>query len=76
MSKPEMSAAQYRDALEELETTQVGGAKLLGVDERTSRRWASEADDARDVPNPVARFLRYLIAKKQTAEKALKVLAG
>lgn len=74
MSAPEMSAAQFRDAIEQLETTQLGIADLLGVDGRTARRWASEGEGARDVPNPVARFLRYLISKKQTAAKALKTL--
>lgn len=35
-----MTANQYRAALARLELTQVGAARLLGVNEATSRRWA------------------------------------
>jgi hypothetical protein len=35
-----MTPAQYRDALARLDLTQVAAARLLGVDDRTSRRWA------------------------------------
>jgi DNA-binding transcriptional regulator YiaG len=68
-----MTAGEYRAALAALELTQGGGARLLGVDERTSRRWAN---GERDVPEPAARFLRYLIATKRTAAHAMKVLDG
>lgn len=37
-----MTANQYRAALEKLDLSQVGAAKLFGVGERTSRRWAEE----------------------------------
>ena len=68
-----MNANQYRDAIEQLGLTQVEAARLLGVDERTSRRWAN---DERGIPGPVARFLRYLIAKKTTGAAAMRVLDG
>jgi transcriptional regulator with XRE-family HTH domain len=35
-----MSPQEYRDALAALGLTQAAAAKLLGVDPRTSRRWA------------------------------------
>jgi DNA-binding transcriptional regulator YiaG len=66
-----MTPDQYRAAIEQLGLTQVAAAKLLGVDERTSRRWAT---GERDVPAPAARFLRYLIATGKTGEKAMRVL--
>jgi DNA-binding transcriptional regulator YiaG len=66
-----MTPDQYRDAIEQLGLSQVAAAKLLGVDERTSRRWAN---GERDVPPPAARFLRYLIATGKTGERAMRVL--
>lgn len=66
-----MTADQYRESIEQLGLSQVAAARLLGVDERTSRRWAS---GERDVPGPAAQFLRYLLAVKQTGERALRVL--
>lgn len=66
-----MNANEYRAAIERLGLTQVAAAKLLGADERTSRRWAC---GERDVPAPAARFLQYLIATRKTGEQAMKVL--
>lgn len=66
-----MTAAEYREVLENLGLTQGGGARLLGVDERTSRRWAN---GERDVPPPAQRFLRYLIATGRSGEYALRKL--
>lgn len=66
-----MSPDEYRDALARLDLTQVAAARLLGVDERTSRRWAT---GERDVPPPAVRFLRYLIATRKTGAQAMKVL--
>jgi hypothetical protein len=48
-------------------------APLLGVDARTSRRWAN---GERDVPAPAARFLLYLIAICKTGEQAMRKLGG
>ena len=66
-----MNPQQYRAAIETLGLSQVAAAKLLGVDERTSRRWAC---GERDVPPPAVRFLRYLIATRKTGEQAMRVL--
>lgn len=66
-----MTPNQYRAAIETLGLSQVAAARLLGVDARTSRRWAC---GERDVPAPAERFLRYLIATGKTGEKAMRVL--
>lgn len=68
-----MTADEYREAIEELGLSQVAAAKLLGVDDRTSRRWAS---GDREIPPPAARFLRYLIATDRTGEYAMKKLGS
>lgn len=68
-----MTPDEYRSAIEALGLSQVAAAKLLGVDDRTSRRWAS---GERDIPGPAARFLRYLIATRKTGAQAMKVLDG
>lgn len=66
-----MTPEQYRTAIEQLGLSQVAAAKLLGVDERTSRRWAR---GERDVPPPAIRFLQYLIATGRSGAKAMRVL--
>lgn len=66
-----MTPDEYRETIETLGLTQNGAARLLGVDERTSRRWAL---GERDIPPPAERFLRYLIATKRTGEQAMKML--
>jgi DNA-binding transcriptional regulator YiaG len=67
-----MTPDEYASAIEQLGLSQLAAAKLLGVDGRTSRRWVS---GERDVPEPAARFLRYLIATRKTGEHAMKVLS-
>jgi DNA-binding transcriptional regulator YiaG len=66
-----VTADDYRIAIKQLGLSQVAAANLLGVDERTSRRWAS---GERDVPEPAARFLVYLIITGRTGEYAIKRL--
>ena len=68
-----MTPDEYRATLERLGLSQVAAARLLGVDARTSRRWAN---GERDVPAPAIRFLQYLIATGKTGEKAMRVLDG
>lgn len=58
-----MTAKQYRAALAKLNLTQVGAARLFGVNDVTSRRWAK--DGATGV---VAILLRLMLAGKITAE--------
>jgi DNA-binding transcriptional regulator YiaG len=67
-----VTSDEYRAALETLGLTQGGGARLLGVDDRTSRRWAC---GERDIPPPAERFLRYLIATGRSGEYAMKRLS-
>ena len=65
-----MTAEEYRDAIEALGLTPAGAARFLGVDEETSREWAS----ANGPPEPVSRFLRYLIAAGVTPREVTETL--
>lgn len=56
-----MTANQYRAALARLGLSQVGAARLFGVGERTSRRWAEEG-----VTGPAELLLRLMLAGKVT----------
>jgi DNA-binding transcriptional regulator YiaG len=58
-----MTPNQYRKAIEQLGLSQVRAARLLGVDPRTSRRWALEE---RSIPKHAAILLRLLLAGKIT----------
>lgn len=65
-----MTANQYRAALDRLELTQVGAARLLGVNDVTSRRWARHG-----VTGTAEILFRLLVAGKITVadvEKARK----
>ena len=67
-----MTSDEYRGSIDKLGLTQSGAARMLGVDERTSCRWAN---GERDVPPPVQRFLRFLIAIGKSGEYVIKRLA-
>ena len=71
-----MTAEEYCDALSRLGLTLYGAGKLLGVDPRTSRRWAQEPgiSSTREVPGPVTHFLRLLLAKGISGDEALQAL--
>jgi DNA-binding transcriptional regulator YiaG len=58
-----MTRSQYRAALERLALTQTEAAKILGVDPRTSRKWAN---GERPVDKTAGRFLTYLEETKNT----------
>ena len=60
-----MTADEYRHALEKLSLSQVAAGELFGVGSRTSRRWA--LDEAR-VPVSVAMLLRLMLQKKLKLE--------
>lgn len=68
-----MTPDEYRESIDKLGLTQSGAARMLGVDERTSRRWAN---GERDIPPPVQRFLRFLIAIGKSGEYVMKRLAS
>jgi DNA-binding transcriptional regulator YiaG len=55
-----VTALQYRRTLEKLGLSQVQAAAFLGVDPRTSRRWAL---DEATVPIAVAKLLRLMAAR-------------
>jgi DNA-binding transcriptional regulator YiaG len=67
-----VTSDEYRQTIDQLGLSQNGAARLLGVDERTSRRWAL---GERDIPPPAERFLRYLIATGKTGEYAMRRLS-
>lgn len=53
-----MTAPEFRAALAALNLSQVGAAKLFGVNDRTARRWAS---GDQEVPRVVALCLRLMV---------------
>lgn len=59
-----MSAADYRDMMERLGLDHAGMAQLLGVDVRSSLRYA---DGDRRIRGPAANFLRFIKASNLTA---------
>lgn len=67
-----MTPTEYRETLARLGLTQVGAARFLGVNERTSRMWA--AGD-RPVSEPVARFLRFMVSADITPEEVMRALS-
>lgn len=60
-----MTNKQLQAALDKIGLSQRGMARLLAVDERSARRWAS--GDA-PIPECAAILLRLLLAKKITVE--------
>lgn len=66
-----MTSTEYREVLAALSLTQSGAARLLGVDARTSRRWAN---GERDIPPPAERFLRFLLAAKISPDRVMNLL--
>lgn len=58
-----MTQKQYRAMLDRLELTQTQAAKVLGVDPRTSRKWAN---GERPVDKTAGRFLDYLAETQNT----------
>ncbi len=60
-----MTAAQFRAVLDYLELSQFGVGRLLGVGERTPRRWASGDSP---IPEAAVIILRLLVTSKVTIE--------
>jgi len=66
-----MTPDEYREAIASLGLTQLAAARLVGVNPRTSRKWAcGEAP----IAEPAARMLRLMIALKISPERATKLL--
>lgn len=59
-----MTADQYRAALKKLAVSQRKAAQYLGVDERTSRRYAENG-----APEPIARLLAMYVKHGIPKEK-------
>lgn len=66
-----MTSSDYRAALDALGLNQSAAARLLGVNVSTSQRWI--AGD-RSVPEPAARFLRFLVAANISPERVHRLL--
>lgn len=66
-----MNSTDYRAALASLGLSQAGAAKLLGVNERTSRRWAI---GELVIPVPVGRWLRFMAAAEINPELVCELL--
>lgn len=65
-----MTPTQYQAAIDRLGLSQVGAARLLGVDPRTSRRWVA-GDLA--IPRAVALALRLMLAQGVDPDEAEKL---
>jgi DNA-binding transcriptional regulator YiaG len=64
-----MDGEEYRAALEKLGLTQVEAAKVLHVDDRTSRRWAG---DEVPIPYAAATLLRCMVLYKPVRAYVLR----
>lgn len=65
-----MTPTEYREALAALNLSQVGAARLFGVDPRTSRHWAAGSCP----PQAVALCLRLMLARGVTVDEASNLL--
>lgn len=68
-----MTSEEYRRAIAALDLTQERAAELLGVNPRTSRKWAN---GERAIPPPACRFLLFLIEAQIPAERVMLLLHG
>lgn len=59
-----MTHTQYRATLKRLGLTQLAAGRILGVGDRTSRRWALEGG----IPETAAKLLRLAVAGKITID--------
>ena len=60
-----MTGRQFKSAIRRLKLSQMGAARLLGVDARTARRWVL---DERRIPEAVVIVLGLMLAGKATVE--------
>jgi DNA-binding transcriptional regulator YiaG len=64
-----MKTPEYRAALKKLALTQVNAAQMLGVADRTSRRWAL----GEDLSGPASIIMRALVKGWLTVEQVNKL---
>lgn len=67
-----MTKDEYRALLSDLGISLGDAARVLGIDEVSSRRYAS---GMRKIPPPAERFLRYILASKTPVAKVERLLA-
>lgn len=67
-----MTSDEYRRVIADLDLTQEGAAELLGVNPRTSRKWAN---GERAIPPPARRFLLFLLAADIKPSHVLRTLS-
>ena len=65
-----MKGTEYGKAIERLGLSQVGAAKLLGVNDRTSRRWIA---DEVPIPHTAAMVLRMMLKYKLDVDEVIDV---
>lgn len=68
-----MTPTEYRTAIARLGLSQVGAARLFGVDPRTSRRWAL---GEQPIPRAVAMCLRMMVSHDVSAAEAQSMADG
>jgi hypothetical protein len=73
MTNAKMNAKGYRAQLDMLHMTQLGAAVFFGVAPRTSRRWASFADDHLAPPLTVELLMAVMDHYKLTPEEVWKL---
>lgn len=67
-----MTKKEYRDALSALSLSQQEVGRLLGVDARTSRRWATGETE---VPGPVEVHIRLWLERPEILEVVKRIAA-
>jgi hypothetical protein len=64
-----MTPAQYRAALKKLKLSQRGARHTLGIDERTSRRYASPDYDG-PIPKPIVLLIKALLDLRRLQQQS------
>jgi DNA-binding transcriptional regulator YiaG len=68
----EMTTDDFNAVLDKLSLSSTAAARLLGINDRTARRWTS---GAAPIPAPAARFLRFLARAKISPITVMETLA-
>jgi DNA-binding transcriptional regulator YiaG len=72
LAPDDMTPTEFATVIEELGLSQQAAARLLGINERTPRRWMEGVP----IPQPVARFLRFLLRAKISPMTVMETLAA
>jgi DNA-binding transcriptional regulator YiaG len=68
-----MAPEELHAILDDLGLSANAAARLLGVNERTARRWSAKEAP---IPPTVARFLRYLHRTKASPQEVMEILGA